>query len=108
MLGSRKSILYSRSCRCTLLRKKFRWSIERGNNNILAFCVDTVTSINDMIVDRLQIQCHFYFKTRYYWPDEKSTEDGGVVESGSVHVKVLNQHKEKCFILSVNIIKITY
>lgn len=26
-------------------------------------------------------------ETRYYWPDEKSTEDGGVVESGSVHVK---------------------
>merc|ERR1739844_344614 len=26
-------------------------------------------------------------ETRYYWPDENSTEDGGVVESGSVHVK---------------------
>ena len=56
-----------------------------------------------MIVDRLQIQCHFYFKTRYYWPDEKSTEDGGVVESGSVHVKVLNENKEKYFILSEKI-----
>ena len=64
----------------------------------MAFCDDTVTSINDMIVDRLQIQCHFYFKTRYYWPDEKSTEDGGVVESGSVHVKVLNQINKMLYI----------
>ena len=30
----------------------------------------------------------FFFQTRYYWPHEKATEDGGVVEKGNVHIKV--------------------
>ena len=105
MLGSRKSILHSRSCRCTLLRKKFRWSIERGN--IVCLIILWTNFDKDIIVNRLQLLCNFYFKTRYYWPDEKSTEDGGVVESGSVHVKVLNQNKEQYCILSQKIFKVT-
>jgi hypothetical protein len=30
------------------------------------------------------------FQTRYSWPEEELTEDGAVVEKGTVHIKVID------------------
>ena len=31
---------------------------------------------------------YIWLQTRYYWPYEKETEDGAMVEKGHVHIKV--------------------